>query len=246
MQNDQELRDYSPLVDEEQEGVEGEPAASLDHSGSMNDPADSSEPDFSRWDAVLEFFPAVVSRVWRTDAQLADEAGTDEGGLFSSAFNHRLTPLGDVRPDNVHAKLRLVQPDGGTNTVPAYDYHLLAYAEEMSKNPKYKDKDPALWPVLAWALTTDGTASDADELGRRLNAMANGVSVELGSGKIVTLPPGKVRVAAGIIGDGDEHDATAASYQDIARHNKYLRVVTYSGMKPSEIADAQLSLLGVS
>jgi len=216
------VNDLSPVV---KPGVEKEPIALVDTSGSMSWPvADGSS--VRRMDVVGEAMGILVKYLETEDSQAAaEQAGGDDdkGGLLVHLFSDHATELGDLNSANWRDKWAGIRWGGGTRIMSAWQAAEQDYLEEFGDTPAL-DR-----PVLLALVITDGEAQDADQFEQVL-AQAG--------------PQRKFCVA--VLGFGPDHDATLAAYKAVeAKNGKHVRVVTFGGEDdPAAIAQDLITLIG--
>jgi len=216
------INDLNPML---AKGVEREPIALIDTSGSMDWPvADGST--IKRRTVVGEAMGILVAHLEGQDSQAATEqagGGHELGGLLTYGFADGVTEIGDLNSENWRNKWGGVQWGGTTSIMPAWEAAQAAYLEEFEDVPTI-DR-----PALLTLVITDGEASDAAEFARVLEGAR----------------AGRVFCVA-IVGYGPEHDSTLYAYKAIeAANGKRVRVVTFGGeTDPKAIADALISLVG--
>jgi hypothetical protein len=221
-QNEPSINDLNPLLGE---GVEKEPIALIDTSGSMSFfVAEGST--IRRWDVVAEAMGLLVLHLEDEDSQAAAEQASgddDEGGLLTYGFSDRVVKVGDLNSSNWRKKWADVKVGGGTVIMPAWQQAQEAFVEEFA------DKPIAKRPMLMTLVITDGTADDAAAFGKVLETA--------GAGMYFTVA---------IVGYGKEHDNTLRDYKAAeAKNPKHVRVVTFGGeTDPTVIADGLKSLVG--
>jgi uncharacterized protein YegL len=221
------VQDLSPVVPK---GVEKEPVALIDISGSMSwgAAADSDHP--SRWEVVTEAMPIIVHVLGAADSQAAKEleaemaqGGTDEeGGLMTVVFASEAVEVGDLNDQNFREEWAKIQIGGGTNIMPGYQLVLDDYMDEFGDTPQTER------PALLLLVITDGEAEDNEEFEAQLAKQH-----------------GNTYVAVAIVGHGEGHDNALAQYQKLASNNNHVRVVSFeSTTDPNTIAQGMLSLAG--
>jgi ABC-type sugar transport system substrate-binding protein len=216
------VNDLSPVVTP---GVEKEPVALIDTSGSMSWPvADGST--VRRMDVVGEAMGILVKSLEDEDSQAAaEQAGGDDekGGLLVHLFSDHATELGDLNSANWREKWGSIHWGGGTRIMSAWKAAEDDYLEEFGDTPAL-DR-----PVLLTLVVTDGEAQDGDEFTKVLQQAG---------------PSRKFCVA--VVGFGPDHDATLAAYKAVeAQNGKHVRVVTFGGeTDPAAIAADLITLLG--
>lgn len=221
MTSEPSINDLSPVVTP---GVEREPIAIIDTSGSMDWPVAEGSV-IKRRDVVGEAMGMLVAALAAQDSQAAAEkaAGTDKGGLLTHLFASTTRELGDLTPGNWRAKWSTIQWGGGTQVMPAWEGAQNDYLEEFGERPAL-DR-----PTLLTLVITDGEAQDWDLFSKVLS-QAN--------------PTRKFCVA--ILGYGMDHDRTFAAYKAVEADNAHnVRVVSFGGeTDPDVIAQGLISLLG--
>lgn len=222
------IQDLSPVVPK---GVEKEPVAVIDTSGSMTWPA-AEGSTIERRSVVGEAMGKLVATLEKEDAQAVKElekaiaTGSDEGEagglmtvLFADADNARV--LGDLNDANWFEKWGSIKWGGGTYIMPGWQLAVDDYMEEFGDTPK-QDR-----PALLVLVVTDGEAADMPEFEAECAKTSGGTYI-----------------CVAIIGYGAEHDATLAAYQKLAASNPHIRVVSFgSETDPSTIAEGLTSLV---
>jgi hypothetical protein len=227
MPEEPSIQDLSPVVPK---GVDKEPLAVIDTSGSMTWPAAEGSP-IERRSVVGEAMGKLVAKLEVEDAQAAKEleaematGGEGEAGglmtvLFADADNARV--LGDLNDANWQEKWGSIAWGGGTFIMPGWQLAVDNYMEEFGDTPK-QDR-----PALLALVITDGEAKDMAEFEAECAKTTGGTYI-----------------CVAIIGFGPEHDATLAAYQKLADANKHVRVVTFgSETDPDVIAEGLISLV---
>jgi uncharacterized protein with von Willebrand factor type A (vWA) domain len=221
------IQDLSPVVPK---GVEKEPVALIDTSGSMSWGAAAGSDHPTRWEVVTEAMPTIVATLGAADSQAAKEleaemaqGGTDEeGGLMTVTFASEATEVGDLNSQNFRELWAKVQIGGGTNLMPGYQLVLDDYMDEFGNVPQTER------PALLLLVITDGEASDNEAFEAELAKQH-----------------GNTYVAVAIVGHGEGHDNALAQYQALAKTNNHVRVVSFeSTTDPDVIAQGMLSLAG--
>jgi uncharacterized protein YegL len=221
------VQDLSPVVPK---GVEKEPVALVDISGSMSYGATAASPTPRRWDVISEAMPIIVSTLGAADAQAAKEleeemakGGTEEaGGLMTVTFANEATEVGDLNGQNFREEWSKIQIGGGTHIMPGYQLVLDDYMEEFGEVPQTER------PALLLLVITDGEAEDMDAFEAECARQH-----------------GNTYVAVALVGYGEAHDAAMAQYQKLAANNNHVRVVSFeSTTDPNTIAQGLLSLAG--
>ena len=216
------VNDLSPVV---KAGVEKEPVALIDTSGSMSWPvADGS--DVRRMDVVGEAMGLLVKNLEDQDSQAAAEqaAGDDEhGGLLVHLFSDHATELGDLNSANWRQKWDSIRWGGGTRIMSAWEAAQDDYLEEFGDVPAL-DR-----PALLTLVITDGEAQDGAEFAQVLE--------QAGAQR---------KFCVAVLGFGPDHDRTLAAYKAVeARNGKHVRVVTFGGeTDPASIAGDLITLIG--
>lgn len=216
------VNDLSPVV---KAGVEKEPVALIDTSGSMSWPvADGS--DVRRMDVVGEAMGLLVKNLEDQDSQAAAEqaAGDDEhGGLLVHLFSDHATELGDLNSANWRQKWDSIRWGGGTRIMSAWQAAQDDYLEEFGDVPAL-DR-----PALLTLVITDGEAQDGAEFAQVLE--------QAGAQR---------KFCVAVLGFGPDHDRTLAAYKAVeARNGKHVRVVTFGGeTDPASIAGDLITLIG--
>jgi hypothetical protein len=216
------VNDLSPVV---AKGVEKEPIALIDISGSMTWPV-SADSATQRREVVGEAMGLLVKSLEDEDSQAAAEQsdGSDEkGGLLVHLFSDHAEELGDLNSSNWRAKWASIRWGGGTTIMPAWEAAQADYLEEFGEVPAL-DR-----PVLLTLVITDGEASDWDQFSRVLE-QANATR----------------KFCVAIIGHGGDHDRTLSAYKAVeAKNGKNVRVVTFGGeTDPASIATDLILLVG--
>lgn len=218
-----ETRVEKPLVPQ---GQKKEVVVLLDTSGSMEwEAANGSQ--VSRWGVVSEALPAFVIALEGQDSEAAAEqaGGSDElGGLLIHGFSNIHTELGDFNSSNMLRKFANIQVGGGTTIMPAWRAAQDDYMEEFG------DRDAFDRPALLTLVITDGEATDAKQF--------EDVLLKAGVGRYF---------AVAIVGHGDEHDKTLASYKKAADANpKHVTVLSFDSVtSPKVLADDLILLAGL-
>jgi len=216
------VNDLSPVV---AKGVEKEPIALVDISGSMSWPvADGSR--VQRREVVGEAMGLLVKALEDEDSQAAAEqadGSDDKGGLLVHLFSDHHEELGDLNSSNWRAKWDGIRWGGGTRIMAAWEAAQEDYLEEFGEVPAL-DR-----PVLLTLVVTDGEASDWDQFSQVL-AQANATR----------------KFCVAIVGHGEDHDRTLAAYKAVeAKNGKHVRVVTFGGeTDPTSIANDLILLVG--
>lgn len=216
------VNDLSPVV---AKGVDREPIALIDISGSMSWPvADGST--VQRREVVGEAMGILVKHLEGEDARAAAEqaAGSDEkGGLLVHLFSDHTEELGDLNSSNWRAKWASIRWGGGTCIMPGWEAAQESYMEEFGEVPAL-DR-----PVLLVLVITDGEASDWEQFSKVLD-QANSAR----------------KFCVAIVGHGADHDRTLAAYKAAeARNGRNVRVVTFGGeTDPASIANDLILLVG--
>lgn len=216
------VNDLNPML---KAGVEKEPIALIDTSGSMS-LAVAEGSRIERREVVGEAMGLLVTYLEDQDSQAAEEqsTGSDEkGGLLTYGFASTPTELGDLNSSNWQRQWGKVVWGGGTNIMPAWELAQEEYKEEFEDVPTI-DR-----PALLVLVITDGEAQDAAAFTKVLE----------------TAGPGRYFCVA-IVGFGPEHDSTLRAYREAEQKNpKHVRVVTFGGeTDPKAIADGLISLVG--
>lgn len=198
----------------------------LDTSGSMEwEAADGSS--ISRWSVVSEAMPLFVTALENEDSAAAGEqaGGSDEnGGLLIHGFSNIHTELGDFNSSNFARKWPAIRVGGGTTIMPAWKAAQEDYMEEFG------EIDAMDRPALLTLVITDGEASDAAAFEQVLEGAKAGRYF-----------------AVAIVGHGEEHDKTLASYEGAAQSNpKHVTVVSFDSVtNPREVAADLITLAGL-
>jgi Mg-chelatase subunit ChlD len=197
----------------------------LDTSGSMEWEAAEGSP-VTRWQIISEAMPQFVRALEGEDTAAAAEraGGTGNGGgLLIHGFSNLHTALGDFNSSNFSHKWQDIQVGGGTTIMPAWRAAQEDYVEEFG------DVDPDDRPALLTLVITDGEATDAAEFDEVLeNAEADRY------------------FAVAIVGHGEEHDRTLATYEGAARVNpRHVSVVSFESVtNPRELASDLIVMAG--
>ena len=214
--------DLSPVV---AKGVEKEPVALIDISGSMSWPvADGSS--VQRREVAGEAMGILVKHLEGEDSQAAGEqsgGSDDKGGLLVHLFSDHAEELGDLNSSNWRAKWDSIRWGGGTRIMAAWEAAQNDYLKEFGKVPAL-DR-----PVLLTLVITDGEAQDAAEFEKVLEQAG---------------PLRKFCVA--VLGFGPDHDATLAAYKAAeAGNGDHVRVVSFGAVTdPASIAQDLILLVG--
>jgi hypothetical protein len=216
------INDLNPML---AKGVEREPIALIDTSGSMDWPV-ADRSTIKRRDVVGEAMGILVKHLEDQDSQAeAEQSGgsDDKGGLLTYGFASGVTEFGDLNSSNWRGKWDSVRWGGGTQIMPAWEKAQEEYLEEFENVPTM-DR-----PVLLTLVITDGEAADASGFAKVLEGAKAGRSF-----------------CVAIVGFGPDHDNTLRSYRAVESANpKRVRVVTFGGeTDPTTIADALISLVG--
>jgi hypothetical protein len=200
-------------------GKEMEPVVLIDTTGSMSYKAEEGG-HVTRWEVLSEAMGSVVAALQGTDSQAGHEE--EGGGVMAVTFaGGGAEVIGDLNSRNFRDKWRRIRIGGGTQLMPGLSAVLDNFAEEF---PDANDR-----PGLFLLAITDGEAEDTAAF----------------AAKLELLPADEACVVLAIMGYGDEHDAALRAYQDVARRNKAVRVVTFDSVTdPSVISSAMLSLMG--
>jgi hypothetical protein len=198
----------------------------LDTSSSMGwEAAEGSK--VTRWDVIAEAMPLFVTALENEDSAAAAEqaGGSDEkGGLLIHGFSNVHTELGDFNSSNFSRKWPAIRVGGGTTIMPAWKAAQEDYMEEFG------DVDAMDRPALLTLVITDGEASDAAAFTQVLEAAKVGRYF-----------------AVAIVGHGQDHDQTLASYEGAARSNpKHVTVVSFDSVtNPRDLATDLITLAGL-
>jgi hypothetical protein len=216
------VNDLSPVV---AKGVEKEPIALVDISGSMSWPV-AAGSSVQRREVVGEAMGLLVKSLEDEDSQAAAEQadGSDEkGGLLVHLFGDGAEELGDLNSSNWRRLWNSIQWGGGTRIMAAWEAAQNGYLEEFGEKPAL-DR-----PVLLTLVITDGEASDWDEFSQVLEQATS-----------------QRKFCVAIVGHGEDHDRTLAAYKAVeARNGKNVRVVTFGGeTDPASIANDLILLVG--
>jgi uncharacterized protein with von Willebrand factor type A (vWA) domain len=199
--------------------------ALLDTSGSMEwEAADGSL--VTRHALVGEALPMFVKALENADSAAAAEQadGSDErGGLLIHGFSNLHTELGDFNSSNFQRRWNAIQWGGGTTIMPAWKAALADFNSEFGD-----ETEP---PVLLCLVITDGEATDAADFSKVLE----------------TADPNRY-FAVAIVGHGDDHDKTLASYQRAEQANpKHVRVISFDSVtNPTDLANDLIAMAGFS
>jgi hypothetical protein len=213
-------QDLRPVVPA---GVEKEPIALIDTSGSMDWPT-SDGGHIKRRDLVGEAMGTLVATLGAEDSQAEAEAaaGEDAGGLMTVLFSNEAVELGDLNEGNWRRKWNSIEWGGGTTIMPGWAMVVDNYMEEFGDQPKTER------PALLALVITDGEASDIAEFEAECAKATGGTYI-----------------CVAIVGYGADHDRTLADYQRIAATNKHVRVVSFdSETDPNVLSQGLISLLG--
>ena len=197
----------------------------LDTSGSMEwEAAEGST--ITRHQIVGEAMPQFVRALEGQDsaAEAEQAAGSDElGGLLIHGFSNLHTELGDFNSSNFDRRWNAIRWGGGTTILPAWKAALADFNKEFG--------DEVEPPVLLCLIITDGEATDAQDFGQVLAQ---------------THPDRYFAVA--IVGYGEDHDKTLASYAAIERSNpKHVKVMSFDSVTdPSELAQDLILMAGLN
>ena len=219
MPEEPSVQDLSPVVPK---GVEKEPVALIDTSGSMSWPA-AEGSTIERREIVGEAMGMLVAKLGAEDSQAEAEAaaGEDAGGLMTVLFATEATELGDLNEANWKEKWASIRWGGGTHVMPGWGLVVDDYMEEFGDTPK-QDR-----PALLVLVITDGEADDMAAFEAECAKTAGGTYI-----------------CVAIVGYGADHDATLAAYQKLAETNKHIRVVTFgSETDPTVLANGLISLV---
>jgi hypothetical protein len=222
MTQEPSVNDLSPIVGK---GVEKEPVAIIDISGSMSWPA-AEGSSVQRREVLGEAMGLLIRALEGEDSQAAAEqadGSDDEGGLLTHLFSDHTTELGDLNSSNWRAKWDSIRWGGGTRIMPAWEAAQADFLEEFGDQPAM-DR-----PVMLALVITDGEATDADEFE-----------------KVLEQANASRKFCVAIIGFGSDHDATLKSYKAAeAKNAKNVRVVTFGGeTDPETIAAGLTQLIG--
>jgi hypothetical protein len=216
------VNDLSPVV---AKGVEKEPIALIDISGSMAWPV-AEGSTVQRREVVGEAMGILVKHLEAEDAQAAAEqadGGDEKGGLLVHLFSDHTEELGDLNSSNWRQKWASIRWGGGTRIMPGWEAAQASYLEEFGEVPAI---DRLTLLVL---VVTDGEASDWDQFSQVLE-QANSTR----------------KFCVAIVGDGADHDRTLVAYKAVeARNGRNVRVVTFGGeTDPAEVANGLILLVG--
>lgn len=201
-----------------------EPVMLLDTSGSMEwEAAEGSS--VTRKDVILEALPLFVTALEAADTEAADEqaGGSDEkGGLLVHGFSGVHTELGDFNSSNMQRRIASIRWGGGTTIMPAWKAALADYTEEFGD-----ETEP---PALLALVVTDGEATDAAEFG-----------------KVLAVKDPNRYFAVAVVGHGEDHDKTVASYEGAAQANPaHVTVVKFDSVtNPRDLAADLITLAGI-
>lgn len=196
----------------------------LDTSGSMEwEAAEGSS--VTRRALVGEALPLFVTALEGEDSAAAAEqaGGSDEkGGLLIHGFSNVHTELGDFNSSNFQRRWDAITWGGGTTIMPAWKAALGDFNEEFGD-----ETEP---PVLLCLVITDGEATDAQEFAKVLTSTGN-----------------DRYFAVAIVGHGDAHDKTLASYQGAEEANpKHVKVMAFDSVtNPQELASDLILMAGL-
>lgn len=220
---EQQNRVETPLVSKTREK---EVVALIDESSSMNwEAAEGGGVD--RWTLVTEAMPLLIAALEGQDSQAKAEqaGGSDEkGGVLMHGFSDGHNEHGDLNSSNF-SRVWPQQPRGGTTHImAAWEAALEEYMEEFG------DADPTERPALMTLVITDGEAADADQFEKVLDSAKAGRYF-----------------AVAIVGHGDAHDRTLASYQGAAQRNpKHVAVMSFDSVTdPGELARELIHVAGL-
>lgn len=220
MTQEPSVNDLSPVV---AKGIEKEPVAIIDISGSMSWPA-AEGGSVQRREILGEAMGLLVRSLEGEDSQAAREqadGSDDDGGLLVHLFSDHATELGDLNSSNWRAKWDSIRWGGGTRIMTAWEAAQADFLEEFGDLPNM-DR-----PVMLTLVITDGEATDAADFEKVLE-QANSTR----------------KFCVAIIGYGSDHDATLKSYKGAeAKNSKNVRVVTFGGETDPEIIAAGLTQL---
>jgi hypothetical protein len=196
----------------------------LDTSDSMNWEA-APGTNIPRREVVGEAMPLFVSALEKEDSEAAAEqaGGSDElGGLLVHGFSSVHTELGDFNSSNFARKWAAITWGGGTTIMPAWKAALADFNAEFGD-----ETEP---PVLLCLVITDGEASDAAEFAKVLGSSGN-----------------DRYFAVAIVGHGDAHDRTLASYAGAERANpKHVKVMAFDSVtNPQDLASDLILMAGL-
>lgn len=213
-----DLNDFSPMVPK---GKEKEPVALIDTTGSMSWPvAEGSE--LQRRTVLEEAMSVIVNVLAKEDSQATREAeeGEGKGGLLAVTFaGGQAKELGDLTPENWHEAWSSIKWGGGTQIMPGWNKVTQLFEEEFGKK---SDR-----PDLLCVVFTDGEATDTAEFATEMESAPTGT-----------------HVCIALQGFGAEHDQAVASYQEVAKKNSRIRVISFaSETDPHIIAQAVLSIV---
>lgn len=215
-----EIGDISPVVPA---GVEKEPMLLLDTTGSMGW-ENQEGSSISRWDVLTEAIGPIVTKLAAEDSQAAEEkaAGEDAGGLMTVTFaGGQATNIGDLSPENYREKMANVQLGGQTYLMPGWHLLTQTFMEEFGDTPEMQR------PQMLALIITDGEAQDTEAFSTELEKIK-----------------GNAHVCVAVMGFGDEHDKALTRYQEVAKSNDHVRVVSFGNTTtPDQIATSVISLL---
>jgi hypothetical protein len=215
------VNDLTPLS----EGDEIEPMLAIDVSSSMNDPA-APGSQVTKREVAEEILGAIVAATEGLDSQAEAERQTaDEaeiGGVYSCAFASSAQDLEDINTKNLSHKRAEIRWGGGTHIMGAWNLLSGHYVDEFGSRPKIRR------PRLAAMFVTDGEAADAAQFAAELEQADD-----------------FIYAVVAIIGHGGDHDATLEQYQEIARVNPRVRVLSFdSETSGTVIGNSLVQLLG--
>jgi len=217
----------------------------LDLLKDASDSEDWGPPDrpFRVWPVQLRAAKVLVSAVQGMDSQMAREMAErgddEEGGAFTGVFNDTLVWAGDLNESNFDRKIAALRdprdhqsvPHGGTTILPvcrALDRH---YLEEFAKDEKTGQWVPVPQrPKRARGVLTDGAMNDYRDFGARLALEAHLRWLDDLEKEFQGLWPAE-EWFVGILGQGDDHDATVKLYQEIAEKHRNVHVYAFTGVQ---------------
>lgn len=216
------VNDLSPVV---AKGVEKEPIALVDISGSMSW-AVAEGSSIQRREVVGEAMGLLVKALEDEDSQAAEEqadGSDDKGGLLVHLFSDHHEELGDLNSSNWRRKWDSIRWGGGTRIMTAWEAAQADYLEEFGEVPAL-DR-----PVLLTLVITDGEASDWDQFSQ-----------------VLAQASAQRKFCVAIVGHGGDHDRTLAAYKAVeAENGRHVRVVTFAGeTDPGSIANDLILLVG--
>lgn len=194
----------------------------LDVTGSM-DCATSQTNPVPRKDTVKNAMGTVVATLGAEDSQAVHEQDGEGGGVRTVTFaGNRAHDIGDLNSTNLNEKWERIVWSGSTWIMPGWRKLLNVYHEEFGS------REEETKPILLVLIITDGEAEDTDEFA---NALAK--------------TKGDVYCAVAVIGFGNTHDEALFKYNEIAKKNRHIRVLSFDGESNTQfIAKALLQMVG--